>query len=206
MYRRTIVLFLSYETISFRLYLEVVASLNYRLLVVIGHPSDEDCREAWEKIIRKCYEKNGGFDFINFVDLNQKFGNLLAEYNIVKALLTKLWFQVDNDWIEQLSEKGYHIITERNDPKFDNTLTLSENYAQSIKNGLQRAENLVTKMAMSSKEISLLLKDGDGGRKNLLFDEAMATLQARNINVSDDISLCRYLELIKVLNKKEEMV
>ena len=117
-----------------------------------------------------------------------------------------MWFKVDDKIIEQLTERGYNIITTKDNPKYDNTITISENYKRSLINALQRSENLVTKLKMTANELRLMLNGKDGGRKEMMFDEIMAHLQLRGLKIEDDLKLSRYIELLKVMNKssKEE--
>lgn len=170
-----------------------------------GVATDEECARQWDKIIEKCAELNGGLDYVGFIDLSQRYGNLLKEYNIVKAWLTTLLFKVDDEIIRNLIERGYNIITTKDNPKYDPNFTLSKNYERSIHTALQRSENLVTKLKMTANELRLMAGK-EGGRKEMMFDEIMAHLQLRGLKVEDDLKLSRYIELLKIINKssKEE--
>lgn len=205
--KSTTVLFFSYETITLKLYLEIVRSLDFKKLIVTGAPTLEECQKQWDSIIQRCAESNGGLDYVGFIDLSQRYGYLLQEYNVVKAWITTLWFKIDDKIIEQLTERGYNIITTKDNPKYDNTITISENYKRSLIAALQRSENLVTKLKMTANELRLMLDGKEGGRQEMMFDEIMAYLQLRGLKIEDDLKLSRYIELLKIMNKssKEEV-
>lgn len=207
--------FFQFDDITLKLYLEVVKSLDYKRLLIYGEATLQQCQQQWDIIVQHCSESSGGLDYVNFIDTSQAYGILLSEYNIVKASLTKLWFQVDDLIIEKLGEKGYNIITTKDNPKYDPELykkfeaapseNLSINYRESILSALQRSENLVTKIKMKANELHQFISGKEGGRKEMLFDEIMAQLLVRGIKVDDNITLSRYLELLKLLNKKQEV-
>lgn len=186
------------------MYLEIVKTLDVKKLLVCGNSTIEDCQKHWDEIIHQCSAATGGLDFVNFIDMSQSYGILLSQYNIVKAWLMKLWFQVDDKIIEELEEKGYAIVTSKNHPKFNPELSISDNYSQSILNALRRSEHLVTKLKMKSNEMQMFLNGSEGGRKEMLFDEIMAHLLVRGIKAEDNISLSRYMQLLKILNKPKQ--
>lgn len=206
--------FFSYEDITLKLYLDVIKSLDYKRLLIAGEASLEQCHKQWDTILQGCNRSSGGLDYVNFIDLSQGYGYLLSEYNIVKGWLTKLWFQVDDLIIEQLSERGYNIITTKDNPSYEPELykkfaehkkeNLSLNYRESLLKALQRSEHLVTKIKMKANELRVFLGGGDGGRKEMVFDEIMAHFMVRGIKVDDDIKLIRYIELIKLLKTSTE--
>lgn len=178
--------------------------MDLKKLIVAGTASDEDCQKQWDKIIQRCAEANGGLDYVGFIDLSQRQGILLKEYNIVKAWLIKLWFQIDDEIIGYLIERGYNIITTKDNPRYDKNISISENYKKGLISALQRSENLVTKIKMTANEIQLMMNGKEGGRKEMVFDEIMAHLLVRGIKVEDSITLSRYIELLKILNKSNQ--
>jgi len=194
--------FFSYEDISLKLYLDIVRTLDVKKLLRQGDASVEQCHKQWDEIIAKCSSTNGGLDYVGFIDMSQSYGILLSEYNIIKAWLTKLWFQVDDEIIKQLADKGYDIIISKDHPKYNPDLSISVNYSESILNAFHRCENLVTKIKMKANEIKVFMNGSEGGRKEMLFDETMAQLLVRGIKVEEDITLSRYMELLKILSKQ----
>jgi len=103
--------FYRHENIPLKLYLEIAASNDYKRLVISGKATDQERLQAWERIIQKNYEVNGGFDYLNYKDTLQAYGRLVAEYNLIRCYLIKLVFLVDNDYIAFLGERGYKIKT-----------------------------------------------------------------------------------------------
>lgn len=199
--KNTTVLFYSYETITLKLYLEIVRTLDLKKLIVAGVADQAQCQQVWDKIMERCAEVNGGLDYVGYIDLSQRQGYLLKEYNIIKAWLIKLWFVVDDEIIGNLIDRGYNIITTKENPKYNHNVSLSENYKRSLIDALQRSENLVTKIKMTANEIKEMFEGKQGGRQDIMFDEIMAFLLVRGIKVEDSITLSRYNELVKILRK-----
>ncbi len=185
--------FYTYEDITLKLYLEIAASLDFKRLVINGKARESELVEAWEFIIRKNYEVNGGFDYINYCDLIDGYNSLLSDYNYVRATLIQLMFVVDDNYIEELRNKGYRIDT-----------TDSLKYAESISNALRRSENLITRMKMKSNEISDMI-GRDGGSKGATFEEIMAGLSlALKFAVPEDIKLSRFNEYKKMISERNQ--
>lgn len=192
------------------MYLEVASSSDYKKLVINGIASQEQCISQWEKIIVKCNELHGGLDYVGYIDLMQGYAILLAEYNIVKSWLTKLWFKLDNEIVEKLIERGYNIITNKNNPAYNPDISvpkgsnvMSENYAFSLVQALKRSENLVTKLKMKSNEIALMIKD-ENPKQEISFDDIMASLLLRGIYAEENITLSRYMHLLKKINTQNK--
>ncbi|HTJ53726.1 MAG TPA: hypothetical protein VL443_29930 [Cyclobacteriaceae bacterium] len=177
--------------------------------IAIGEADEKTCAEEWEKLVRKNYETNGGFDYFNYVDLSKSYANILAESNIVKASILKLIalnlevgicfvepdeiFIVDNDLIDDLRNRGYKIDT-----------TNKIKYRQSIEAALKKAENFVTRLKMKANEINEMMKD-KGEAKRASFEEIMANLSfILGFPVPDDITLCRFNEYKKIIDQKNK--
>ncbi|MFN9913414.1 MAG: hypothetical protein ACK53L_12560, partial [Pirellulaceae bacterium] len=119
--------------------------------------------------------------------------SLLSDYNYVRATLIQLMFVVDDNYIEELRNKGYRIDT-----------TDSLKYAESISNALRRSENLITRMKMKSNEISDMI-GRDGGSKGATFEEIMAGLSlALKFAVPEDIKLSRFNEYKKIISERNQ--
>lgn len=182
--------FYHHENIPLKLYLEIAGSNEYQRLVISGKATDHECLQAWERIIQKNYEVNGGFDYLNYKDTLQAYGRLVAEYNLIRCYLIKLVFMVDNDYIAFLSERGYKIKT-----------TNSIEYAESINACLIRSENLITRITMKANELKEYIKESSG--EVTTFEGIMAGLSmALGFEVKDDITLLRFNEYKKLINKK----
>jgi hypothetical protein len=146
--------------------------------------------QAWEKIVQKNYEVNGGFDYLNYKDTLQAYGRLVAEYNLIRCYLIKLVFMVDNDYIAFLGDRGYKIKT-----------TNSIEYAESINACLIRSENLITRMTMKANELKQYIMESSGDLTT--FEGIMAGLSmSLGFEIKDDITLLRFNEYKKLINKK----
>jgi hypothetical protein len=182
--------FYHHENIPLKLYLEIASSNDYQRLVISGKATDQECLQAWERIIQKNYEANGGFDYLNYKDTLQAYGRLVAEYNLIRCYLIKLVFMVDNDYIAFLDERGYKIKT-----------TNSIEYAESINACLIRSENLITRITMKANELKQYIKESSG--EVTTFEGIMAGLSmSLGFEIKDDITLLRFNEYKKLINKK----
>lgn len=169
--------------------------MDLKKLLIKGKASEKELSEQWEKIIRRNYEVNGGFDYINYCDLIEGYARILAEYNVVRSLLIQLMFVVDDNYIAELEEKGYKIDT-------SNTIA----YAESINRAFTRSENLITRLTMKSNEISEMIAE-QGGSKAASFEEIMAGLSlSLKFAVSEDITLARFNEYKKIINERNQKI
>jgi hypothetical protein len=170
--------------------MHVINTADVTKLCYFGECSNDECIERWEDIVQKNYEINGGFDYINYKDSLQSYARLIADYNIVRCLLLKLIFVVDNDYIEQLKQRGYVIDT-----------TNSLKYVESINSCVTRSENIVTRMKMKANELSHLIGDSDS--KVLTFEEVIASLNVSlGFEVDDNITLVRFNEYNKMMKQR----
>jgi hypothetical protein len=186
----TLVNFYHHENIPLKLYLEIAASNDYKRLVISGKATDQERLQAWERIIQKNYEVNGGFDYLNYKDTLQAYGRLVAEYNLIRCYLIKLVFLVDNDYIAFLGERGYKIKTAN-----------SIEYAESINACLIRSENLITRITMKANELKEYIKESSG--EVTTFEGIMAGLSmSLGFEIKDDITLLRFNEYKKLITKK----
>jgi hypothetical protein len=189
-YKISSVTFYHHENIPLKLYLEIASSNDYQRLVISGKATDQECLQAWEKIVQKNYEVNGGFDYLNYKDTLRAYGRLVAEYNLIRCYLIKLVFMVDNDYIAFLDERGYKIKT-----------TNSIEYAESINACLIRSENLITRITMKANELKEYIKESSGDVTT--FEGIMAGLSmSLGFQIKDDITLLRFNEYKKLINKK----
>jgi len=176
-------------------------------LIVTGKASIDDCSKQWDAIIQKNYETNGGYEYMNYVDLMKEYGYLMYEYNFVKCCLLKLItlnqevgivfmpgeqnFVQDDEIIAELLDHGYKINT-----------TGANAFCQSINSALIRVDGLANRMKLKAAEIIEMM---DGSEKEpASFDSIMAFLSSQFPHVPEDITLSRYNEMIKVLKKKNK--
>lgn len=169
--------------------------MDLKKLISSGKASEKQLSKAWEAIIRKNYEVNGGFDYINYCDLVEGYAQLLAEYNYVRCTLIQLMFMVDDSYIDELSKRGYNIDT-------SNSIA----YAKSINSALTRSENIVTRLTMKANEINGLIEE-HGGSKPASFEEIMAGLSmSLKFSVPEEITLARFNEYKKIISERNQKV
>lgn len=172
-----------YEDISLRLFLEIAKDGDVSKLLIEG---EADLDEAWEEIIRKNQQSAGSNRYDNYFEKAQTYALIVHEYILVRSALVYLSEKVDGTVAEMLIEKGYKI-----DPK---------DYLPSIERAFHKAENLVTRAMSKQKEMELLKEDKKGDSS---FEEVMANLVVGlGFQVSDDITLARYNEYLKIIKKK----
>lgn len=190
--------------------MEIAETKEYLKLLVSGEADLKQCEEQWNGIVKKNAETNGGYDYINYLDLMHNYAAFLAEHNVVKALLLKLIsinleagivfingnenFVQDEKIVEELRELGYRI-----------DVTDSDTFAASINTGLRRAENLLLRMKFTTDELKEMIdENGDGDKVS--FDSIMAFLYSQFPHVPEDITLSRYNEMVKILKQKNKRV
>lgn len=184
--------FCTYEDIMLRIYLEIAAQGNYEKLILAGNPSTEECIEAWEEIVKENAKQNGTFEYQTYLEDAREHTRLLNEYNLVKAILTKLSFVVDYELVNYLQDKGYRI-----------DISSSEKYADSLTKAIRKSDNLITKINMKRNELAGL--ETKKGGKSSNYEEIMASLEfALGWSVGEDITLARYNALKKLAKKKAE--
>lgn len=167
--------------------------MDYSKVVSAGQADFKQCQDEWEKIVARNYEENGGFDYLNYIDLTKGLASLMAEYNLTKAQLLKLCFAVDDELIEDLKNRGYKIDTSGN-----------RAFAESLANALNRCENLVSRMKMKYSELNMMI-DENGGSKPISFDETIAMMSFQiGFEIKDDITLSRFNGYRKILKERAE--
>lgn len=171
--------------------MEIITSHDFTKLIVSGKADKEVLTAQWEKIIAKNYEVNGGFDYLNYIDIAKSFAFLLAEQNLVKAQLFTLLFEVDDKVIEELKLRGYKISLE-NRTEFN----------KSIMAALKRTNNLNSRMKMKANELHEMISDEDG-KEQATFEQVMAALSFQvGFALPEDITLSRYNEYRKIINER----
>lgn len=171
-----------------KLFLQIADSGEYTLLAK-SPATPEECYDHWCLIIDKQNLTSGSNEFRNYMDQQKAYNSLLSEYNRIKASLTVLCFTVDVDIISFLKSRGYNIVQ-----------TDSDSYTESINKAWRRSDNLITRINMKFNQIEKMNKN-QVRVKTPTFDSIMADLIKEKYNVPEDITLVRYLELKKLINK-----
>jgi len=188
--------FYTYDNIKLRLYLQIAASGDYSQLITSGRADQTECYQAWEEIVKRNNEANNSYQFSAYFDSAQGYAKLIADYNTIKACLFCLLFEIDNDLISFLKEKGYHIDVESNS---------RTKYEESIHAAMRRSDNLITKIRMKQNELAMMADKGSG--QNAGFEEIIANLSFMlGFTVNDDITLARYNEYRKIIKKKHDQL
>jgi len=115
----------------------------------------------------------------------------MADYNAIKASISVLQFEVIDREISYLLKKGYKI----------NTKGSSEDYARSLIAAETKSNALIARLKLKMSELEQLSK-GEQANASNTFDTVMADLMSKGIAANENITLSRYNELVKVLNKK----
>lgn len=190
--------FLKYDTILLKTYFEIANKGDFTKLLLNGEATLEQCKEKWNEIVAVNFENSGTFDFMGYVDNIEGYNSFLQEHNVTIAELLILHFQVDNEMIEELRERGYIIDT-----------SSKNSYAASLERAMERSKSLLSRIKMKSNELdnfSEYLKDN----KPATFDEIMASLIINlGFIVPDEITLSRfnqYRNLIVQRRKHQSLI
>jgi len=161
-------------------------------LSVDGKATLDECFECWEDIIQKSSDATGDGGYKSYFQNLRNYARLVRDFNLIKINITILYFEIDKDCIAYLASKGYVI----------NTSTAS-GYLESLNNAMTRSNNIVSRMVSAYKLLEKATAKPKGSNKRPSFEQAMAHLTvALEMQVSDDITLARYNEYQKIIDKK----
>ncbi len=196
--KNSLPVFLKYDTILLKTYFDIANTGDFAKLVVNGEATSEQCKEKWNEIVAVNFENFGTFDFIGYVDNVEGYNSFLREHNLTIAELLVLYFQVDDDIIMELRERGYNIDT-----------SSKSNYITSLERAMERSKSLQSRIRMKSNELENLtshLKD----TQPATFDEIMASLIINlGFTIPDEITLARfnqYRNLIVQKHKRQSQI
>lgn len=196
---RTTGVLLAYDNITLAKYLEVAASGNLGLLVVKGKFGNKELVAAWEAIVKRNADANEDSNYDLYLDNLKAYGEFVAEFNLVKAMLTQLCFEVDDDRIADLSELGYKIRkTKYVDGKEVESATA---YQESIQAAQRKSENLITKINSKFKELQLASKASSVEAPTLGALLAQVSF-GLGFNLPVDVTLSQFNEYKKLVKQK----
>lgn len=162
-------------------------------MCISGKATIEECLIVWEQILKRNGEVNNDYSYNQFFIKSSEYARLLNDYQLIKALLIKLHFVVDDSYISFLKSKGYKIDT-----------SSRQKYDDSLKLNLRRSENLLTKLTMKHNELSSGLKEKEK-RDHVSLEQLLAHVSAGlGYEIKDDITLARYNEYKKILIAKQK--
>ena len=190
----TIGKFFNYNDIPLKVFLKVIETGNFKLVLKSGYATDSLCLEQWEKIVLENNKARGRNDYGQFLKTFQAYNRLLAEFNAAKSTLLILCYVLDYEKIKYVRSKGYKI-----------DLTNSTTYANSLAAAIRKSDSLMTKLTMKKNELVALGQEGkDAKGKAPSFDSIMAALSVElGQTFTDDLTLARYNELTKLIEQKQ---
>lgn len=182
----------TYNDILLRTYIDISTTGNLEPLIIEGRSNREELLQAWEEIVRENGERNGDRSYSSYFRLLKGYGVLLATYSVVKISLLKLAVSpVDCEVVFDLRRRGYQINMS------DNTV-----YAESIRVGLRKVDNLITRIRMKKSELEAQFAVQEKGTP-IGFEEIIAKITSGlGFVVQDNITLARYNEYKKILKEK----
>jgi hypothetical protein len=181
----------TYKDITLKLYLQIVEEYNFRLLIIQGEFTDEECINAWEMILRESSTATNNLDYLNYFETLKAYAILINEYNFIKACLLKISLMIDYTCINYLCLLGYNINTSN-----------SAAYARSIEKNARKSNNLMTKILTKQKELELYASETQGSLTNI--EEILGNIsEAIGRELDDTIKLARFnFYKNRILNKK----
>jgi hypothetical protein len=195
MFKPTTTSFYHYDNIPLRLYFEVAESSDYERLQLSGEYDAEKALDVWEDIVKRNSEENGSHQYYAYINSHKGLNKLLNDYTMTKAMLIKLAFVVDKKLIERLNKMGYRISTKN-----------SQEYEDSLVAAIRKSDNMVTKITMRQNELNTLFKAQEGNKSKRSFEQVIADLTVGlGFIVNEDITLARYNEYRKIIQKKHEL-
>jgi hypothetical protein len=179
------------------LFLEIVASHDYKRILKSGEASDDQCQEMWETIVQQHNYHNGNQEFFNYISHLRAYKDLLERYNTVKSSLMVLLFTIDTPTIEFLNKSGYRIETKT-----------QELFEESLRKAFIKSDNINSKLKQKFNQIQnfnegLVSKKENEVGKSTGFEEKLAELSFEvGFSVDETITLARYNEYVKIINKR----
>jgi hypothetical protein len=159
-----------------------------------GSASIDECFDQWEKIIQQNSKINGNAEYRSYYDNLKHYNKLLRDFNLVKATITILYFEIDNSMIDYLASKGYKISTRSN-----------VEYVNSLNAAMNKSNNLISKIEMRYKAIVKANEQSKGSNQQVTFETLMANLTiALGFPLDDSLTLARYNEYNKIIKKRNE--
>lgn len=152
---------------------------------------DDKLSVNWTTLLLENSRVNGDLTYIHQADDYNALNYLISEFNLVRCLLLKLHFQVDNVSIADLKKKGYVI----NDSG-------AIAYATSLANGLRKSESIITQITRKQKEMVRKYSSPENGT-SISYEEVITHLNAQlGFVVEKDLTLSAYNSYKKILRAR----
>jgi hypothetical protein len=190
----TIGRFFSYEDITLKLFMKVIETGNFKLVLKSGFATDSLCLQQWEKIVLASNQVRGKNDYGQFLKAYHAYNRLLQDFNGIKATLMVLCYVLDYERIKWVRAKGYKI-----------DLKNSQTYATSLAAAIRKSDNIMTKLTMKKNELVKMGQEAKEGKdKAQTFQAVMAALSVELGQViPDDLLLSRYNEFVKLIEQRQ---
>ena len=177
--------------------MDVSATGNVRLLIRSGNPTAAMCANQWENVVKANSISQGKQEYTVLLREYKAYNRLLRDYNGIKAHLTILCYSIQWESIQYVRSKGYKIDT-----------TNSKTFAESLAVALNKSNNIISKLITKQNELVRMI---DENKKAAEHKETFETLMAAlsfNLGyaVADDITLSRYNEYLKIIEKKNHQI
>lgn len=135
--------------------------------------------ETWDNIFDEFIDISKNREVKNMVAKRRKLMSYLAEYELLRILLTRAYIKPDKEIIEKIQTFKVKVQPTR----------------ESIKQGFERIKLLQSKAMSLQIELEMASQGGD----KLNFDKMMAVLHKNHFAVNEDITVSRYVECINLL-------
>lgn len=181
---------LNYDNILLRTYFEIANNGDFSLLIVQGNPNIDVLVDCWEEIVKKNDKEVGSNKYEKIFKTQKIITKLHYNYLYIRTCLLKLYIEPDDSLIKELKKEGYIID--------------KDNYYDSIIAALNKSNHLITKITSKKNEIQDA-KNIESKKPPVTFDRMIAELSVRlsPTIISDDITLARYNEYVKIAKMKE---
>jgi hypothetical protein len=165
-------------------------------LIKEGSATDDECSEAWEKIVQKNNYHSGNNKYNNYLNLVRQLNLSIKELNAVVSTILCLCFVVDDDQIKFLKSKGYKIDT-----------SSASAYERSLAVALHESGNIRTKIKIRQAQIKNFNQKAIENKEQneMTFDEMLSALSMEvGFQLPDTITLAQYNAYAKRVIKKQE--
>lgn len=184
--------YLEYDTITLKLYLQIVETGNYKLLQKTGNEAViPELYERWEKILEESNKATGNEDYTDHNNLIKDYNLTIADYTYTKATIIMLLLKFDKELVDELVEGGYAIKIGNN-----------EEFAESLNLALSKVNSLISIAASLLLEIQGN-KKSKADRKVTFMDLIVNLELVLERSLEDNILLCKYNALCAGVRKRQ---
>lgn len=136
----------TYDTITFKLFFDIVTSGDIKLMVKEGLP-DKNLESKWLELIQENAKQTQDLTLVHQRNDFQALNYNIAEFILVRSALLKLYVVVDDECLDLLKQKGYNIRAVKGETK-------DFEYAKDLAEAVIRSDNLLAKVTRKQMEIT----------------------------------------------------